>query len=59
MGKLLTKNPKKRLGFNGVEEIKKHGWFNNINWSDIENKNFIPIYEPDIENNLEYFDGKN
>lgn len=29
---LFTKNPDVRLGSKGVNEIKSHPWFNNINW---------------------------
>lgn len=30
--KLLQKDAKKRLGHNGVAEIKDHVWFDRINW---------------------------
>lgn len=33
--KLLCKDPKKRLGFNGAHEIKQHPWFKGISWSDV------------------------
>lgn len=38
--RLLDKNPSKRIGSGkkGVEEIKKHGFFKNINWKDIYDK---------------------
>jgi len=37
--KLTIKNKKNRLGANGVEEIKKHPWFGDLDWNDILNKN--------------------
>lgn len=30
--KLLIKDPNKRLGSQGVSEIKKHAWFADIDW---------------------------
>ena len=30
--RLLNKNEKKRLGYNGCEEIMKHQWFKEVNW---------------------------
>ena len=30
--RLLQKDPQKRLGSKGIEEIKQHPWFNQINW---------------------------
>jgi len=33
---LLKKDPMKRIGFNGANEIKEHLWFININWNYLE-----------------------
>lgn len=33
--KLLVKDPKKRLGFKGAEEIKQHSFFRTVDWNDI------------------------
>ena len=33
---LLKKDPMKRIGFNGANEIKEHPWFININWNYLE-----------------------
>jgi serum/glucocorticoid-regulated kinase 2 len=30
---LLDKNPKKRLGSNSTQDIKKHPWFAKTNWA--------------------------
>lgn len=32
VSKLLRVNPKERLGFNGIEEIKRHAFFKDVNW---------------------------
>lgn len=42
----MERKPSKRLGFNGIEEIKNHPWFSDMNWSDLANHKmpspFIP-----------------
>lgn len=40
--KLLEKDPSKRLGKHGAEEVKKHKWFKGINWTDVFNKKIDP-----------------
>jgi serum/glucocorticoid-regulated kinase 2 len=35
---LLERNPQKRLGFNGAEEIKIHPFFKHVNWSALEKR---------------------
>jgi serine/threonine protein kinase len=43
--RLLYKDPNKRLGNkNGAKDIKKHPWFNKINWKDIEKKKYCPTF---------------
>jgi serine/threonine protein kinase len=38
---LLEKNPEFRLGSkNGVQDIKDHRWFQDINWDDVKNKRY-------------------
>ncbi|CCH41319.1 hypothetical protein BN7_858 [Wickerhamomyces ciferrii] len=44
--RLLKKNPDKRL--TDFETVKKHRFFRKINWSDIENRSFIPPIVPII-----------
>lgn len=40
---LLNRNPKKRLGgIQDAEEIKKHPWFNIIDWDKVKNKQLKP-----------------
>jgi len=47
---LLTRDPKKRLGCigtGGLENFKKHPWFENYDWSILEKKEAVPPFEPD------------
>lgn len=60
--KLLTKDPKQRLGYNGATEIKKHKFFEGknfgseknlgIEWDALYSENNPPI-KPDIDIDLE------
>lgn len=43
---LLAYNPKERLGYKGVDEIKSHNFFDGLDWSSIEKKQITPIYVP-------------
>ena len=56
----LTIDPKKRLGYgiNGINNIKQHNFFEDINWNDLYNKKIKPEFIPEIKNDLDvqYFD---
>jgi serum/glucocorticoid-regulated kinase 2 len=56
--KLLNKNPKKRLGNNGFDEIKNHPFFESIDFNELENKNIPAPFIPKLNNNVDvqYFD---
>ena len=58
--KLLDLDPKKRIGAGnkGFENLKKHKYFEGINWNDLENKKITPPFIPNIEGpfDLKYFD---
>ena len=45
------RQPSKRLGINGSEEVKDHQWFKNFDWKGLKNKTLIPEFIPDIERN--------
>lgn len=47
--KLLTKDPSKRLGANGVEEIMEHEYFKGINWDDLCERKIKPPYNPKVK----------
>lgn len=46
---LFVKNPKKRLGFNGAQEIKTHPWFDKVNWDNIYNKVIQAPFVPKVK----------
>ena len=50
ISKLLNKDPDKRLGANGVEEVKAHPYFKDMNWDDLYNKRVKPPYSPKVKN---------
>lgn len=53
VNRLIERKEDKRLGANGIEEIKKHSWFNNFRWDELfEMKIAAPFIPPDIE--IEY-----
>ena len=45
---LLTRNPKKRLGFNGVNEIKEHKFFDGVDWKAMEERKVKVPFVPQI-----------
>ena len=38
VNKLLKRNKESRLGFNGIDELKKHEWLRNVNWRKLARK---------------------
>ena len=50
MRKLLEKDPQKRIGTKSIDEIKRHSFFDGVDWDEIyEKKHEPPLYEPVIE----------
>ncbi|GMM46374.1 putative protein kinase [Pichia kluyveri] len=50
---LLNRDPNKRLGINGVEEIKNHEFFKDIDWIKLNNKGYIPPYKPLVKDSMD------
>ena len=48
--KLLERDPTKRLGYNGYEEIQNHPWFKDIDWDQLYRKELDPPFHPAVEN---------
>jgi len=47
--KMLVKDPKKRLGAaNDFDEIKKHPWFNDLDWDKLYKKEIEPPFKPQV-----------
>ena len=56
--KLLERNVKKRLGYNGIKEIKEHPFFKDIDFNLIEQKKIPAPFVPKINDKMDvtYFD---
>ena len=46
---LLQRNPKKRLGHQGSQQIKSHAFFKDINWDKLYKKEIRPPFQPTIQ----------
>ena len=47
MYKLLQRDPKARLGYNGFAE--SHPWFRDINWDALYKKEIVPPFRPTVK----------
>ncbi|CCE64132.1 hypothetical protein TPHA_0G02910 [Tetrapisispora phaffii CBS 4417] len=47
---LLSRDPKRRLGYNGADEIKNHPFFYNLSWKRLWMKGYISPYKPPVTN---------
>ena len=56
INKLLKRKPNKRLGFNGIKELKSHIWMRDINWNALKRKELVAPFIPNP--NKENFDKK-
>ncbi|XP_064621307.1 ribosomal protein S6 kinase alpha-5-like isoform X2 [Lineus longissimus] len=51
--KLLTKDPKKRLGARGGSDVREHPFFKHIAWKEMEKKQLPAPFQPKIRNELD------
>lgn len=50
LNKLLTRNPKDRLGaMHGASEIKAHRFFDGLDWEKVARREYVPIFKPHRE----------
>ena len=53
INRLLVKNPKRRLGYNGIRELKNHCWFRGFNFNDLyEFKIKSPFNIKDVKSDI-------
>lgn len=51
---LLHKDKRKRLGaIDDADEVKRHEFFQSINWSDLEAKRILPPFNPNVRDNYD------
>lgn len=54
INKCLNRQPHKRLGINGIDEVQGHPWFANFDWESLRNKTLQPTFVPDkMSNNFD------
>ena len=58
ISRLLEVDPEKRLGSKGVEEIKSHPWFSDLDWNLLIKKKYESFFKPILEarEDVSYFD---
>ena len=55
LNKLVISDPKKRIGFKDINELKNHSWFFGYDWYNLEKKNLnspFKLIENEIDQNL-------
>ena len=52
--RLIQRKTYKRLGKQGIHELKNHSWFNGFDWEALEKKTMKPPFIPNIKNVFEY-----
>ena len=53
INRLMQRKKKKRLGNNGIDEIKSHPWFKDVQWEKTENFTFNSPFVIDSEDNFD------
>lgn len=53
ISRLLVRDPVKRLGYNGGDEIKRHPFFKDIDWDKLNSKGYIPPYKPKVKDSMD------
>lgn len=50
---LLSRDPSRRLGRNGADEIKNHPFFSQLSWKRLWMKGYIPPYKPHVSSSAD------
>ena len=53
INKLLKRKEEKRLGYNGIDELKNHPWMEEIDWEKLKMKKINPPYIPSNKENYD------
>jgi len=53
IGGLLTKDPSQRLGAKGIEEIKNHKFFADIDWAKVAERKYKPPIQPIVASDID------
>ena len=53
INKMICRKVSKRLGYNGIEEIKQHEWFKDFKWRDLMGKKIKSPFLPKIGDNFD------
>ena len=54
VNRLIQRKPYKRLGKQGIHELKQHEWFAGFDWDALKKKKMSPPFVPNIKNVFEY-----
>lgn len=46
---LLQKDPSKRIGSQGANEIRRHRFFKDLDWSKVEKREIEPRFRPSVQ----------
>lgn len=50
---MLQRKPNHRLGYNGIEEVKAHAWFDNFDWEGLLRKKIKSPFQPRLGDNFD------
>jgi microtubule-associated serine/threonine kinase len=56
--RLLTLDPKQRLGHRGAGEVKLHPWFAGVDWASLARQKVAFVPQPDCDTDTSYFSSK-
>lgn len=54
INELIQRKPYKRLGKQGILELKQHDWFEGFDWENLKNKKMKPPFVPNVKNVFDY-----